>query len=238
MAATKIFFRYGFGYAGFSDLEDFWDDVPVSRLKYNALDDFQEFFQTIFRNSSRRLPGSLLTKSPFHNRSERFGFSDLDLICRFFRYGRLWDDLPVSRLKYNALDDFQEVFQTTSRKSSRRLPGSHLDFLEVFKRSLLPYQVESMLVFPDVLKGKVALITGGGSGIGFEISSQFGKHGASVAIMGRRKQVLDAAISDLRSLGIQIWISYAGFSDLEDFWDDLPVNRLKYNALDDLLEFF
>ncbi|KAF3527658.1 hypothetical protein DY000_02038760 [Brassica cretica] len=66
------------------------------------------------------------------------------------------DDLPVSRLKFNALDhfdfqevfqttsrkssglpgslpgDFQEVFQTTSRKSSRRLPGSRLDFLEVF----------------------------------------------------------------------------------------------------------
>ncbi|XP_028771808.1 peroxisomal 2,4-dienoyl-CoA reductase-like isoform X1 [Neltuma alba] len=55
---------------------------------------------------------------------------------------------------------------------------------------------------PDVLKGKVALITGGGSGIGFEISTQFGKHGASVAIMGRRKQVLDSAVSALQSLGI------------------------------------
>ncbi|CAA7016263.1 unnamed protein product [Microthlaspi erraticum] len=55
---------------------------------------------------------------------------------------------------------------------------------------------------PEVLKGKVALITGGGSGIGFEISSQFGKHGASIAIMGRRKQVLDDAVSALRSLGI------------------------------------
>lgn len=55
----------------------------------------------------------------------------------------------------------------------------------------------------DILKGKVALITGGGSGIGFEISTQFGKHGASVAIMGRRKQVLDAAVSALRSLGIK-----------------------------------
>ncbi|PQQ02468.1 peroxisomal 2 4-dienoyl-CoA reductase [Prunus yedoensis var. nudiflora] len=55
----------------------------------------------------------------------------------------------------------------------------------------------------DVVKGKVALITGGGSGIGFEISTQFGKHGASIAIMGRRKQVLDSAVSALRSLGIQ-----------------------------------
>lgn len=55
----------------------------------------------------------------------------------------------------------------------------------------------------DILKGKVALLTGGGSGIGFEISAQFGKHGASIAIMGRRRNVLDAAVSSLQSLGIQ-----------------------------------
>ncbi|KNA25348.1 hypothetical protein SOVF_007420 [Spinacia oleracea] len=54
----------------------------------------------------------------------------------------------------------------------------------------------------DALKGKVALLTGGGSGIGFEISTQFGKHGASIAIMGRRRQALDAAVSALASLGI------------------------------------
>ncbi|KAB2086844.1 hypothetical protein ES319_A04G063700v1 [Gossypium barbadense] len=61
----------------------------------------------------------------------------------------------------------------------------------------------------DVVKGKVCLITGGGSGIGFEISTQFGKHGASVAIMGRRKQVLDAAVSSLHSLGINA-VGYEG----------------------------
>ncbi|XP_062115706.1 peroxisomal 2,4-dienoyl-CoA reductase [(3E)-enoyl-CoA-producing]-like [Humulus lupulus] len=54
----------------------------------------------------------------------------------------------------------------------------------------------------DMAKGKVALITGGASGIGLEISTQLGKHGASIAIMGRRKQVIDSAVSDLRSLGI------------------------------------
>uniref|UniRef100_A0A0D3AA52 Uncharacterized protein n=1 Tax=Brassica oleracea var. oleracea TaxID=109376 RepID=A0A0D3AA52_BRAOL len=35
----------------FKDLEDFWDDLLVSRLKYNALDDFQEVpddFQEVF----------------------------------------------------------------------------------------------------------------------------------------------------------------------------------------------
>ncbi|KAK9156241.1 hypothetical protein Sjap_003721 [Stephania japonica] len=54
----------------------------------------------------------------------------------------------------------------------------------------------------DALKGKVALLTGGGSGIGLEISTQFGRHGALVAIMGRRKHVLDSAVSALRSQGV------------------------------------
>ncbi|KAF3587129.1 hypothetical protein F2Q69_00028457 [Brassica cretica] len=47
----------GFDMQVFSDLEDFSDDLHVSRIKYNALDDFQK--------SSRRLPGSLLTKFSF-----------------------------------------------------------------------------------------------------------------------------------------------------------------------------
>lgn len=54
----------------------------------------------------------------------------------------------------------------------------------------------------DILKGKVGLLTGGGSGIGFEIGAELGKHGASIAIMGRRKHVLDSAVSALESLGI------------------------------------
>ncbi len=55
-----------------------------------------------------------------------------------------------------------------------------------------------------VLEGRVALITGGGSGIGLEIATQFGKHGAKVAIMGRRQQVLNAAVSYLESHGVEV----------------------------------
>lgn len=36
----------------------------------------------------------------------------------------------------------------------------------------------------DCLKGKVAFVTGGGSGIGFEIARQFGLHGPCARIIG------------------------------------------------------
>ncbi|XP_022748886.1 peroxisomal 2,4-dienoyl-CoA reductase-like [Durio zibethinus] len=61
----------------------------------------------------------------------------------------------------------------------------------------------------DILKGKVALGTGGGSGIGYEISLQLGKHGASIAIIGRRKHVLDSAVAALdHSHGIPVIYSF------------------------------
>ena len=55
---------------------------------------------------------------------------------------------------------------------------------------------------PDTLTNSVALVTGGSSGIGFEIARQLGLHGATVFISGRRKDVLDAATNQLRAQGI------------------------------------
>lgn len=47
------------------------------------------------------------------------------------------------------------------------------------------------------LTGKVALITGGNSGIGFATAQQFLTEGATVIITGRRKDALDEAVAQL-----------------------------------------
>lgn len=53
----------------------------------------------------------------------------------------------------------------------------------------------------DALAGKVALVTGGTSGIGLEIARYLGLHGCSVAVSGRRAAVVDDAVADLRAAG-------------------------------------
>ena len=44
----------------------------------------------------------------------------------------------------------------------------------------------------DILDGRVALVTGGATGIGKEIARTLGKHGASVCIASRKAENLDA----------------------------------------------
>jgi peroxisomal 2,4-dienoyl-CoA reductase len=50
----------------------------------------------------------------------------------------------------------------------------------------------------DILKGKVAFVTGGGSGICKGIARAYMAHGAKVAIMGRKADRLNAAAAELR----------------------------------------
>lgn len=68
---------------------------------------------------------------------------------------------------------------------------------------------------PTACQGRTALITGGGSGIGFGIARSLGQHGASVVIMGRREQVLVAAKQALHKEGVQNVAYFVGDVRLE-----------------------
>jgi peroxisomal 2,4-dienoyl-CoA reductase len=57
---------------------------------------------------------------------------------------------------------------------------------------------------PDVLSGRVALITGGGTGIGFGIASCLAQAGATVAIASRKPEHLAPAAEKLRAEGAQV----------------------------------
>ena len=55
------------------------------------------------------------------------------------------------------------------------------------------------------LNGKVALVTGGGRGIGKNVSLMLARNGADVALCGRTQETLDATAEEIRKFGRQAW---------------------------------
>lgn len=86
-----------------------------------------------------------------------------------------------------------------------------------------------------ILSGKVALVTGGGSGINLAIAERLAEHGAKVALIGRTQEKLDGAANAIESQGGVA----AGFSaDVRDY-DGLAAAigsaREKYGEIDILV---
>src|SRR6476659_6262144 len=63
------------------------------------------------------------------------------------------------------------------------------------------------------LEGKIALITGGNSGIGLATAKRFVNEGAYVFITGRRKSKLDAAAKEM---GKNVTAVQGGVANLDD----------------------
>ena len=74
--------------------------------------------------------------------------------------------------------------------------------------------VAEELFAPEIFSGRIAIITGGGTGLGRYMAEYFGKLGARIAIIGRRQDVLDQTRNTLSDLGIPV---LAQATDIRDY---------------------
>jgi NAD(P)-dependent dehydrogenase (short-subunit alcohol dehydrogenase family) len=89
----------------------------------------------------------------------------------------------------------------------------------------------------DTLADKAILVTGGGSGLGKEISKALAKKGAIVHICGRRASVLDSAATEIGAHGGQVHTHVCDIRDadqvdkmIEAIWSVGPLTGVVNNA--------
>ena len=75
------------------------------------------------------------------------------------------------------------------------------------------------------LEGKVALITGGNSGIGLAIAQRFVSEGAYVFITGRRRSELDAAIKQIGSNITGVQSDVSNLADLDRLYSEVKKQK-------------
>lgn len=81
----------------------------------------------------------------------------------------------------------------------------------------------------DKLKNKVAVITGGSSGIGLATAKEFVANGSKVVIFGRGKQALDSALAELGDNCIAVQGDICRISDLDNLYAQ---TKSKFGGID------
>ena len=85
------------------------------------------------------------------------------------------------------------------------------------------------------LEGKIAFVTGGGSGIGAATAERFAQEGATVVICGRRKQPLDDVVARIKAAGGSAEAIVADVGNEAQFVGALEQAAKKHGSLDILI---
>lgn len=86
-----------------------------------------------------------------------------------------------------------------------------------------------------MLEGKVAVITGGTRGIGFETVKVFKENHAKVILFGSKKESVEKAILLLKEEGLEVEGYYPNLSDYEDIEKTMAEIIKKYKKIDILI---
>jgi NAD(P)-dependent dehydrogenase (short-subunit alcohol dehydrogenase family) len=89
-------------------------------------------------------------------------------------------------------------------------------------------QTESI---PKRLKGKIAVITGGNSGIGLATVHRFVQEGAYVFIVGRRQSELDAAVQEVGKNVIGVQCDVSNLEDLDRLYNTVKQQKGRIDIL-------
>jgi NAD(P)-dependent dehydrogenase (short-subunit alcohol dehydrogenase family) len=81
------------------------------------------------------------------------------------------------------------------------------------------------------LDGKIALVTGGNSGIGLATAKQFVKEGAYVFITGRRQMELDAAVKEIGSNVTGVRGDVSNLGDLDRLFEQIKREKGKLDIV-------
>ena len=85
------------------------------------------------------------------------------------------------------------------------------------------------------LQGKVAFVTGGGTGIGAATAIRFAEEGANVVVCGRRQEPLDAVVAQIQAAGGQAEAMQVDVSDEAGFTAALEATAQRHGRLDVLV---
>lgn len=94
---------------------------------------------------------------------------------------------------------------------------------------------DAVIFAPGLLKGQVAIVTGGGTGIGRGIALELARAGADLVLAGRRPEPLEATAEEIRALGCECLATPTDIRDFEQVQAMVARTDEKFGRLDILV---